>query len=232
MTNDKKIQKEIENLVDSLLHQQFGGTPKSVNIAIQTPFIVIHLTGFFLPGEDILLERNETKRVGQTRDLLLNGAKPELSRKLANLAGYDVKEIYADWNFEHKSGLLIVVLDAEADPASLHFPEVVDKEALHKIVIDISTKTQKAPELIESYWLNDTTVLIERRGIMVDIEKELIKNGIIEELRLAKRPLEHRIMEFVRLEPGLKQEISEMFVDWNFNEDKSFMVFILEPKPN
>ena len=86
--------------------------------------------------------------------------------------------------------------------------------------------------MIESYWLNNTTVLIERLGIMVDIEKELIKNGATEELRLAKRPLEHRIMEFFKLEPVLKQEISELFVDWHFEEDKSYLVFLLEPKPN
>lgn len=65
---------------------------------------------------------------------------------------------------------------------------------------------------------------------MVDIENELIKNGVIEELRLAKRPLEHRIMERFKLEPVLKQGISELFVYWNFEEDESYMVFILEPK--
>lgn len=126
---------------------------------------------------------------------------------------------------------MIGVLDAEVDPASLTFPEGVHKEPLHETVISISKK-KKAPEVIESYWLNNTTVLIERLGIMVDIEKELIKNGATEELRLAKRPLEHRIMEFFKLEPVLKQEISELFVDWHFEEDKSYLVFLLEPKPN
>ena len=66
--------------------------------------------------------------------------------------------------------------------------------------------------------------------IIVDIEKELIKNGAVEELRLAKRPLEHRVIELLQLESVLKQEISEFFVDWNFEEDKSYMVFILESK--
>lgn len=231
MTTDKTIQTEIEDFIASFLQRQFGGSPQSVNVTIRKPFVVIHLTGFLLPGEKVLIKRKETKRVGQTRDLLLNGVKPNLNHELAKITGYDVKEIYADWNFEKESGLLIVVLDTEVDLLSLTFPKDVDKVALHETVIGISKKTQKAPETIESYWLNDSTVLIERLGIMVDIEKELIKNGVIEELRLAKRLLEHRVMEFFQLESVLKQEISELFVDWNFEEDKSYMVFILEPKP-
>lgn len=231
MTYDKTVQTEIEDFIFSFLHRQFGESPQSVNVAIRNPFIAIHLTGFLLPGEKVLIKRKETKRVGQTRDLLVNGVKPELFQELAKITGCDVKEIYADWNFDKESGLLIVVLDVEVDPVSLKFPEDVDKEILHEKIISISKKTQKAPETIESYWLNDSTVLIERLGIMVDIEKELIKNGVIEELRLAKRPLEHRVMEFFQLEPVLKQEISELFVDWNFEEDKSYMVFTLELKP-
>ncbi|MGI2328973.1 Na-translocating system protein MpsC family protein [Planococcus sp. YIM B11945] len=232
MTNDKTVQTKIEDFISSFLQSQFGEAPNSVKAAIRNPFIAIHLIGFSLPGENILLKRKEAKRVGQTRDLLLNAVKPELFQELAKLAGFSVKEIYADWNFEKESGLLIAVLDVEADPASFIYPEDVNQEALHEIVIRISKITQKAPETIKSYWLNDTTVLVERRGIMVDIEKELIKNGVIEELRLAKRPLEHRVMKFFKLEPVMNQEIDDLFVDWNFIEDKAYMVFILGAKTN
>lgn len=92
MANDQTVQPEIENFISSFLHQQFGGRPQSVNAVIRPPFIVIHLTGFLLPGEPVLLKRQETKRVVQTRDLLLNGAKPGLFRELANITGYDVKK--------------------------------------------------------------------------------------------------------------------------------------------
>ncbi|MDQ0430304.1 uncharacterized protein YbcI [Planomicrobium stackebrandtii] len=232
MTNDKTVQMEIEDFISSFLQRQFGETPLSVDAAIRNPFIAIHLMGFLLPGEKNLIKRKELKRVGQTRDLLLNGVKPEMFQELAAITGCGVKEIYADWNFEKESGLLIVVLDTEVDPASLIYPNDVSKEAIHEIVIRISKIAQKAPETIESYWLDDTVLLIERRGLMVEIEKELIKNGVVEELRLAKRPLEHRVLDFLKLEPVVKHEISDIFVDWNFEEDKAYMVLIMEAKLN
>lgn len=230
MTNDKTVQTEIEDFISSFLQLQFGESPHSVDAAIRNPFIAIHLVDFLLPGEMNLLKRKELKRVGQTRDLLFNGVKPEMFQELSGITGYGVKEIYADWNFEKKSGLLIVVLDAEVDPASLIYPGEVSKEVMHELVIGMSKITEKAPETIESYWLNDSMLLVERIGIMVEIEKELIKNGVVEELRLAKRLLEHRVLELLKLEPAVKYEISDIFVDWNFEEDKSYMVFIMETK--
>lgn len=232
MTNEKTDQTEMEDFISSFLDHHVGERPQSVNAVMRRPFIVVHLIGFLLSSEKFLLKREETKRVAETRDVMLKGIKLELSEGLAKITGIGVKEIYADWNFEKESGLLLITLDTEMDSTALAFPEDVDKEAFHERIIGISKKTQKKPDVIESYWLNGHTILVERRGIMVDIEIELIKNGVIEELRLAKRPLEHRIMEFFKLEPVLKQGISELFVDWNFEEDKSFMVFILEPKSN
>lgn len=192
--------------------------------------MVIHLLDFFIPSERLLLKRNEVKRVAKTRDILLDGVKPELLEALTAITGFNATELYADWNLEKGSGMFIAVLDAEVDQALLASPAEVNTNTLKEQVISISKKTQKEPDFIAVYWLNDTTVLVERNGIMVDIEKELIKNGVIEELRLAKRPLEHRIMEFIKLEPILNQEINELFVDWNFEEDKAYMVFRLKAK--
>lgn len=227
MTNDQTIQQEVKNYIASFLSQQFGESPHSVNVAIRAPFVVIHLLGLSIPSEKILLKRNEAKRVTETRDIMMNSVKPELIEALANITGFDIMEIYADWNLEKESGMLIAVMDAEVDQASLENPANVGTSALKEKVIDISKKTQKEPDFVAVYWLNDDTILVERRGTMVDIEKELIKNGVAEELRLAKRPLEHRVMEFIKLEPIFNRDISELFVDWNFEEDKAYMVFVL-----
>ncbi|RLQ84929.1 hypothetical protein [Planomicrobium sp. Y74] len=80
------------------------------------------------------------------------------------------------------------------------------------------------------YWLSDRTILIRRSGIMVRIEQKLIKNGFVEELRLAKGPLELQVLEEVNLEDALKRTISEIFLEWNFENDVSYIVLLLEPK--
>ena len=64
----------------------------------------------------------------------------------------------------------------------------------------------------------------------MQIEKELIKNGYLEELKLSKRQLEQRLMNEAGFEAVLKQSINEIFLDWNFETDISYVLFILEPK--
>lgn len=230
MTNNQLVQKEVEDYISSFLSEQFGASPQSVNVVIRAPFLVIHLLDFIIPSERLLLKRNEIKRVAKTRDILLNGVKPELLQELAAITGIKAKELYADWNLEKGSGMFIAVLDAEADQAMLESPAEVNTNALKEKVISISKQTQKEPDFIAVYWLNGDTVVVERKGIMVEIEKELIKNGVVEELRLAKRPLEYRVMEFIKLEPIFNRDIEGLFVDWNFEEDKAYMVFRLTSK--
>lgn len=53
----------------------------------------------------------------------------------------------------------------------------------------------------------------------------------MEELKIAKRPLEHDVLQEVQLEAVLNRSISETFLDWNFDADLSYIVFILEPPP-
>ncbi|MGK7376765.1 hypothetical protein ACSFXN_02915 [Planococcus sp. 1R117A] len=50
----------------------------------------------------------------------------------------------------------------------------------------------------------------------------------MEQLKLAKRPLEYRLVEESELRKILKREVLETFVDWNFNGDKGYMVLILD----
>lgn len=230
MANKNTSRTEVDEYISALLETHFGESPAKVNITIEKSFIVIHLQGFLLPSEKILMRRNETKRLLETRMLIMNGLKAEVIDVLKKTTGIEVAEFYADWNLEKETGLFLAVAEKIQAPDTADWPDEIDKAALEKKVINASKETEKEPDAIETYWLGNNLILIERRGIVVEIERQLIKNGIIEELRLAKRPLEHDIMESTKLEPILKQPVSELFVDWDFENEKAYMVLVLESK--
>lgn len=58
---------------------------------------------------------------------------------------------------------------------------------------------------------------------------DLIKKGYVEELKLTMRPLENRMLKEARLDKFLYRTIDEIFLNWNFDADKSYTVFLLEP---
>lgn len=229
MPQEKTTHSEISSYVSSLLRSNFGKGPTSVYVSIKRPFIAIHFRGFLAPMEAILIKQKEFQRVLQTRDLLMNNLRSEIILELWKIAGLEVKEIYADWDLENKSGMIIVVLNEEATDETAEWPADIDQQAFMEAIDEGSLKAEKVPGKTETFWLNDRTILVKRSEILVRIEKELIKNGFVEELKLAKRPLERKVMSEVPIEAILNRSVMEMFVDWNFDDDISYSVFLLSP---
>lgn len=230
MTKEKTIQSEIGGYISSLLRDHFGKGPTSVFVTIERPFILIHIRGFLAPTEKILLKQQDTKRILEIRDLLMNELRPEIKLQLWKLAELDVKELYADWNIDKQTGVLLGILQDESKKEALEWPKSIDHETVRRQIIHASTFVQKTPEETEVFWLNDRSFLSIRSVILVEIEKELIKNGFTEELKIAKRPVERRMFKQSGLESVLNQKIADVFVDWDFEGDRGFTVFVLEPR--
>ena len=230
MSKEKTIEAEIGGYISTMLRRHFGKGPTSVYVTINRPFITIHFRGFLSPMEANLIKQNETKRVLETRDILMNDLRVEIIQGLKQIDHLEVKELYADWNLEKETGMVICVLDEELDGNALKWADEVDEEAFREKIEQASNKAEKVPGRTETYWLSDRTILVRRSEILIRIEKALIRNGFTEELKVAKRPLEHEVLQEVQLESVLKRSISETFLDWNFDTDVSYVVFLLEPK--
>lgn len=229
MVKEKTLQSEISSYLSNLLRGYFGKGPTSVYVTIAEPFFTIHFRGFLSSMERVLMNQNEHQRILETRDLMMNDIQEEIALELSKFLKNDVKELYTDWNLENETGMIFGVLAVEADEAVCPFPEGINVEAFRKKINEASQKAEKIPEDTEVYWLNDRTILARRSKILVQIEKELIKNGFEEQLKLAKRPLELRVMEEAGLEDVVKRPINEIFLGWSFVQDLGYLVFLLEP---
>lgn len=228
MTGNNKIKKGIENSVWSFLARQFGQEPQSVQATVSKSFLVIHLQGFLLPSEKTLLKRHEEQKIASTRELVLNEGKKYFLQELSEIIGEKVVEMYAAWNFNNESGVLIGILEKTKDQGLLEDSLDLNTLALRQKIIEMTEKTEKKPDSTEVYSLNKNTVLVERTGITTELEKEMIKNGVVEELKLAKRTLEHQYLETAGFEILFKHKISELFVTWDFKQDKSYLVFFVK----
>ena len=154
--------------------------------------------------------------------------KEQIKLDLLKSAELEIKEIHADWNLENKTGILILVLNGEAEEKAQEWPKDIDKKAFYQEVADASKKAQKEPDKTEVVWLNERTVLIRREGILIEIE--MIRNNFTEQLKLAKRPLEAKLIYNSSLEQLLNRKITEAFTDWDFKDDIGYMVLLIEAK--
>lgn len=232
MAKEKTKEAEIGGYITSLLRENFGKGPTSVYVTLEPPFFTVHLRGFVAPMEKVLLKQGETQRILETRDLLMEDLKEQMQQELKSIADIDVRELYADWNLENETGIVLGIMNEELFPpeeSTWEWPDGISKEEVYKKINQASEAAQKWPEKTEIYWLNERTLLIRRSGILVRIEKELIKNGVVEDLKLAKRPLERDLIKETGMEAAIARKVQDYFVDWNFETDTGFTVLSLAP---
>ncbi|WP_127580509.1 Na-translocating system protein MpsC family protein [Paenibacillus koleovorans] len=232
MEQEKTVQVELASHVGRLLRESFGKGPQSIFVSIRRPLVVFYLKGLLSPTEKILLEQDQVLSIQHTRDLLMKTLIPEIKAYTSLLAGIDFQEFYYDWGLHNLSGVFVGV--EEADYVEAFKEERYDgKEEFHHEIDNISHLVEKTPEETYSCLLNDRTLLLIRNGILISIEKELIRLGFEGNLKLAKRNLEKSYFHNNnRLESILGKKIMDVFVDWDFHLNKSAIVFVLEPVHN
>ena len=224
----QSIQSEMSSYIGKLLRDHFGKGPSSVFVSIEGEFLTIYLKDFLAPMERVLVGQKNDKKVDETRDLMMRELIPDIKATLRADTGINVDTLYYDWSLSRQTGVLIGVIKTD-NPDKEGLKSYKHKDAVHEEVEKMSRKAEKTPASIRSFLLNERTLLIERNGILVAIEKEMINAGYEQPLKISKRRLEKRLLNLASLETILGTSIEDVFVDWDFNKDRSYMVLILKP---
>ncbi|WP_409252580.1 DUF2294 domain-containing protein [Bacillus sp. SCS-153A] len=226
------LEKNISSYIGRLLREHFGRGPGNVVCSVAGPYVAVHISSFLSPMEKSLMDSNQTVYVEKTRDLMMETLIQDITAYIELNSNHTVAEFYYDWELEAKTGMMIAVLSSfDADHPLPSIDEYKNSDAVNKEIIQISTAVEKPPVNTYSIMINPRTLLIIREGIFISIEKELIRLGSQETLRLAKRNLEkRRLLEHKhKFEEYLNAELTDLFVDWSFNKDKSLIFFNLQP---
>ncbi|WP_425320376.1 Na-translocating system protein MpsC family protein [Neobacillus soli] len=227
---NKQVQIELAGYIGRTLRDNFGKGPESVYVSYNHSIMTVYLRNFISPSESVLLGQQQEEIVVTTRDLLMQTLIPEFKAYIKILTGMEVHEFYYDWGLDNKSGIFVCQGSTPSKGEEKNDKQYIyhGQESLHQEINTISFQAEKEPEEILSYLLNGRTLVVIRNGILVPIEKELIRLGNSESLRLAKRNLEKRLLHNNgNFEAILQTKINDIFVDWNFTRDKSVIVLIL-----
>jgi uncharacterized protein YbcI len=222
---DQKKEEYISSYISKLLRNKFGRGPQSCQTTVSKNFLVTYIRGFLSPMENILLEHGQSKYVDYARGVIITHLLDEIKGVAQVTLGVEVVEYYHDWNFPNNSGVLIFVLDTEAGQ---EYKTDVDIQRVELEVGRISFMVEKVPDQIITHPISPSIYLIERSGILIQIEKALIEKGFENELKFTKDELEKRYFHRDgRFEDIFNKSVMDIFIDWNFKKDKSMMAFIL-----
>jgi uncharacterized protein YbcI len=224
-----ELEKEISGYIGRILRGNFGRGPGNVFCTISSPFVSIYITNFLSPMENTLISNKQSVYVQKTRDLMMETLEEQIKSFIQINTKDEIKEFYYDWNLEAKSGMFLFIFKNDRAYEFEHFN---NQELIERETVELSMKIQKAPDETRSKLLNERTLVIVRHGILISLEKEFIQLGFQETLKIAKRNLEKKAINHHRnaYEKYLNAEITDYFVDWNFEQDKSYTLFTIRPK--
>lgn len=228
---NNQFQQLLTSYMGKLLRDYFGKGPESVYVSVGHTFIVIYMRNFLTTSERVLLVQDHTLIIDQMREKLLQMMIPEISSYIEIVTGVKAREFYYDWSLHNKTGMLMVICD-EPVPGGMSVNETyAGKQSAEEEIIQISQKTHKVPEEIFSCEINSRMVIIVRTGILVRIEKELIRLGHGELLKGVKRNLEKSCLHNNGwLETALNRRLVDSFSDWNFSLDKGVILLVSQQK--
>jgi len=220
----------LSGYASKLLRKNFGRGPQSCQSTACGHFIFIYVRGFISPMEEILLKEGKRNEVEKARAVIVNHLVEELKGVIKVAFEGDVEEFYTDWNLPNNSGMILFVLEkAIAHDGPQHD---MDLKGIEAEVSRISEIVQKVPDRTLTHVLSASVCLAEREGILIPIEKALISKGFEDQLLLTKDELEksyfHRQGVFDHL---FQSPVRDIFIDWNFKADKSFIAFVVNKPP-
>lgn len=219
--NRKETVSLITRYVGKLLRTHFGKGPEVLSVSLDERSIVLHLKKFITPIEDALLAQKDEKTFRYTRELMMKALVPALEIFVREELHLPFMSLYYDWNPENSSGVIVVLLDAEADESEAY----EGREEVHEQIVEILTKTQAMPHYIDSWWVDSKTLLVFRKGIAILLEKELNALGYTDILKTAKRKLEKDMLwKEAHIGRAVRKPISDLYIDWNFDRDDSVII--------
>ncbi|WP_150273408.1 Na-translocating system protein MpsC family protein [Paenibacillus tepidiphilus] len=217
-----ELTSQLSSYTGRLLRERFGKGPESVHASIGKQCIALHIRNFIGPVERFLLNKEEEQAFRYTRELLMKSLLPELAAYLKEHMAIEVGELFYDWGIHNASGIIVALLKSEETSVD-HY---AGRDQVHTQISDVSRKVQKEPEFIDSWWLGPRTLIIKREGILIPLEKELINLGYENTLKTTKRKMEKRYLEdTTTIAPMLGKELSDIYVDWDFDRDTSVIAY-------
>lgn len=225
MNKQEQLEKIGEYVRDSL-QRSFGQDLSACEVFLGSRYLVIYVRGFVSPMEAVLVGGGEIDAVAASRGLVVGKLLLECKAVVQLQLGVRVEEFYDDWSYPNNTGMIVGILAEEQEysnpPGDWQRLDLfqADIERISKIIQKVPEKTQIIP-------LTPRMLLVQRDGILIELEKAMIEKGYEKQLRATKADLEKGYFHHNALfEPIIGMALEDVFIDWNLQSDRSLMCFV------
>lgn len=228
MTGREEIEGSTEGQVSKILRNHFGRGPRAMHVQWAPPFITLYLQEFLAPIERTLRIKQGPRGIEQLRYAMMQELLTPIRLVLETETISSLKEMYYDWNLQAdgpSNGMIWGVLDNGEEAENMRpWSGDLSKERVEEQIARLSKHLDKVPEEVYVSWVGRNELVIEQVGILLGVEQALITNGHEKVLKRTKTALEKKVFVPSSLEPVVKRTIQDVFLDWDFQRNKAYMI--------
>jgi len=214
---------EIGRYVRELLQQKFGQELAHCEAFAGDRYLVVFVRGFVSAMEGVLLRQGQLDKVAAARAMVMESSITEYKTYLKLQHALKADEFYQDWSYENNTGVMIALLKEEqgyAEPPG----EWQGLQEMEDEINRISHIIEQTPRKIAIVPLTPRMLIVQRDGILILLEKVMVAKGYIKELRATKADVEKDFFHHqAQWSMMAGRELEDLFVDWNFESDRSIM---------
>jgi uncharacterized protein YbcI len=223
------IRTKIETVINELFNASFGADPKDVHVILDERCLIIRLENFLGKIMENLITTKDNDALRSTSELIMDYLLPDFLKEFKQISDLEFDSLYYDWDDDNLSGLIIgLIKDNHYQQHEDYYP---GKDKVHFQISKLTYEVEKVPDSTHSFWADANTLVIVREGLLIEIEKYLVKLDGENALRKAKRALEKpRIIENAKIPIIVKRMPIGVYLDWMFEMDKSVLIYVFEEK--
>lgn len=204
-----------------------GRGPENVYVAFGDRCYVIYIKNYIMPYEKIIQEDGDKELLNKVIKISTKNINSQIVKYIEFITDVPTDEIYYDWDIETGSRLLMGIAGRKYDIYPTTNSNYFGEQLLNKEMIKMGHFTDSIPETVTSFCLNSRFFIVERNGGMTRMEKEMVLLGYGDVVKNTKRQVEKGYLRNnFCVKNLLDTGTMDIFIDWNFNKNKSFVVLV------
>lgn len=213
----------LSSTLSKLLKRRFGKGPETCYVNGDEEKKYIFMRNFITPAEEVLLGNKQWEFAIHFRTAIIEAVIKEFSFEISKTLDQTYTNFYHDWNYEKNTGMILLV-NGKAN-AEERLP-LGTKNGILAMIDKIGSHFHKSPENLTILKYAPSICIIEADGIMAPLENLVYQMGNMNLLyryseSAKKGYFEHKLS----LEDVFNRIIEDIFIMWDYQNDKSFLVF-------
>lgn len=206
------------------LKSRFGKGPETCYVVFKENRLFIYISNFMTSAEEVLVETDQMNLANKFRTSVIDVICKEFILEASKVVGVMFQTFYHDWNYDTNKGIIIIETGESRSRGANNL--LYSEREIFKLMKQVTAKVHKIPEQYKIVKWNQNVCIVECRGVLLSMDKQLYQQGLtdilLEHTRLMKM---YFLLQKKLFEDVFNQDIEDLFITWDYEQDKNFIVF-------